>query len=139
MQAKMKLSEAIMLGRVLVNFTHHKWYSRDTNCGCLIGMGMAAVGVPEGVGLVTDEEVAAMWPWLRERREAPDGLEVGYYRTNYPNAAGIISDMAYLISQGEMTLEQAVEWIRQNEPQETLEDKREIVEQFCDQLVAEVA
>ena len=149
----MLLSDAIMLGSTHTTLDSTIWYSKENQCGCLIGMGLFGSGATKDVDdtEMDSEFVIRTFPWLGENRfEMPEQVRffkvkhgfdipcVGF-GSGFPEGAAIeiISGMARMIRNGEWTLEQAVDWIRQNEPAETPEEKREIVEAFCDNLVAQ--
>ena len=130
----MKLSEAILLGSTQLSLDPRFWLCNDG--GCLIGMG----GYAAGVRYIEDweerqssadeiEQIKAIWPWISEDRDVPQFLqELPRYSMVYPyffvdqrgrdKVKAIISSMACHIKVGHMTLEQAVDWIRENEPQE---------------------
>jgi hypothetical protein len=134
----MKLSEAIMLGSTQLRFEPKYWMCEDG--GCLLGLGGYALGVRYEADYnkrILDEhvdeigQITAIWPWINDKFEIPKFLKdlppyddthpFGYVTQNCQSpyfAKGIISIMAVQIKLGNMTLEQAVDWIRENEPQE---------------------
>jgi hypothetical protein len=129
----MKLSDAIVLGSTEINFKPHYWMCEDG--GCLLGMGGYAAGVRytplEKRGSFSDEieQITALWPWLATFFEMPQWLRdlpahgLPYYFNQHDparfwRAKVIISIMACHIKEGHMTMEQAINWIRENEPKE---------------------
>jgi hypothetical protein len=122
----------------MIQLDPSNWYVARQHCGCLIGMGIAASGVQFEVredadpqdGLST-EEILSVFPWLRT--EAPVekipkkifGPLAGWAGGSglYPNCfASIISVMAHMVYRRQMTLEEAVDWIRSVEPQDDQTD-----------------
>jgi hypothetical protein len=140
----MKLSEAIMLGTGTVEFDSCDWNH------CLIGVGLGALGVTKGCRI----ESVSRWPWLRKPFAVPRKIQETkvfgpfgdhdwFYRAK-TEALYIISAFATRIDAGVCTLEEAVAWIRENEPQETEVQPEvkseeptpaEAVEIFCESLV----
>lgn len=111
----MRLSDAVMLGQGLVKFNPIIFLS--DGCGCLSGAGYAAAtGKREG----DLYDILAKWPWLRQTFDTPTILFDGFHARDFPTDTGhgMITLFALYIQQGHNTLEQAVDWIRQNEPQE---------------------
>ena len=109
----MRLSDAVMLGQGLVKFKPENFLING--CGCLIGAGFAAVtGLQDG----DSSKMMEMWPWLEEQYDVPAIL--GNVRDCFSrdNAKGIIGLLAFSIQWGEVSLEQAVDWIRSVEPAE---------------------
>jgi hypothetical protein len=113
----MRLSEAIELGRVLINDPYPFDY-----CSCAIGMGVATVHgsqVCNGALAIARNE----WPWLEELRIAP--VEVknraaknGIYGLHELSARLIISHLYWAVWEGELALERLIRWVRENEPDE---------------------
>jgi hypothetical protein len=150
-EPQMLLSDAIMLGSTQTRLDSSIWYSKENQCGCLIGMGLFGSGATKYVDdMEMDTElVIRTFPWLGENRfEMPEQVRTFKVKHGFTipcvgfgsgfqegSAIEIISGMARMIKCGLWTLEQAVDWIRQNEPAETPEEKREVVNMFCDNLV----
>jgi hypothetical protein len=96
----MRLSEAIALGRVLIDKPQH-----NTFCKCAIGMGLAAIGHEfhirgeEGIG---SAYFAALdeWPWL------------------FGDCEMEISRRFVLVMKGDLTLEELIDFVRSVEPPE---------------------
>lgn len=105
----MKLSEAIMLGRNLIGLDSFTWYDREANRGCLLGMGMAALGRVEQSG---NTEMLERWPWLSQ---AVRGSENGPFQVD---GLSWVSGLARRVENGQISFEQAVDCIRQVEPDE---------------------
>ncbi len=126
----MKLSEAVLLGSTNLRLEPKVWQSPV--CACLIGMGLSAMGrEPREDQAGTRNDAIAMLPWLADGFAIPSILAgnhlVGYFTrisvwgVNKPgqlSAWQIISALAYEVKDGIITLEQAIDWIRENEPQE---------------------
>ena len=125
------LSEDVMLGSTMISLDPRDWWVDDT-CGCLIGMGMAARGLNDQSAASKEARYLAVvraYPWLAESLSVPKLLSEAKGRTaeeylamwawhGTAKVAAIISCMAYMVKEGSLTLEQAVDWIRANEPKE---------------------
>jgi hypothetical protein len=111
----MKLSDAMVLGSTQVKFDPTVWL--DNRCGCLIGMALYAIGYDVGSSIEAMEE----WPWLLEWRDGPfedDGVDLRFPMGRPP--CFIFSEMANRIAGGVMTFQQAVDWVKANEPEEAV-------------------
>jgi hypothetical protein len=133
----MKLSESVMLGSTQIKLSGDVYMGR--NCGCLLGMGMKAQGVDLlAAGFVTasdqENEIAQRYPWIMKLFTVPKTQRIvslpseatgvikrySFVRNNTEaKAKDIISLWAIMVAEGVATIEQAVDWIRENEPQET--------------------
>jgi hypothetical protein len=102
----MKLSEAMMLGYTMVKFDPRVYLIEG--CGCLSGAALAATGKEFGM----PDHILAEWPWLDVEFDHP--LAAGMRS----KALHIIDALAFAVERGEWTIEQAADWIRQNEPAE---------------------
>jgi len=105
-----RLSEAIMLGSTMgLKVQNTSWRS------CLIGIGISAIG-KDNIGNV---EALARYPWLNQSYEVPSIAASGWFAAGKPyQARSIITEMATKVELGEITIEQAVDWIRSVEPRE---------------------
>ena len=95
---RMKLSEAMMLGSVTCRMERGNWDS------CALGAAANAVGIPMGAGreaLIREE-----WPWLTEEH-TPNWWSL---------EAAITWRFDQAVCKGRMTLEQLIDWVRENEP-----------------------
>jgi hypothetical protein len=124
---QMRLSDAIALGRTLIGKTDPSSY-----CGCALAMALMAIGKEPMVAAIGDDSFAEMahdnwfeaamteWPWL-----VTEGLEVPKYLPAYAyehyNAEYIISDLFWKVDEGEISLDQLIDWVRSVEPQEETE------------------
>jgi hypothetical protein len=126
----MKLSDAIMLGRILIEYPDTGSY-----CGCAIGMGLAALGykydtktlLSRGANLNEVRSIIALqdavheWPWLNRlcRGEEPSWYTGHYGRHIYD----VISEgFLRLKTRQLISLETLVDWIRSVEPEESEND-----------------
>lgn len=106
----MKLSEAIMLGSTIPG---EPFDAMDWSC-CLLGLANRAVG--ETTNLLP-QHAEIRWPWMKKLFRSPAicdewvGVEV--------SITHILTGIALNIEAGGATLEQAVDWIRSVEPQDT--------------------
>jgi hypothetical protein len=135
----MKLSEAIALGRNNTKLNHTTWLSKNQECGCLLGIGFSATTRGHelaGIEYVGWDELDKQWPWISEFRQMPHSLLPRFFNIQDCSATDIISCLAEAVGCGHITFDQAIDWIRENEPQETQEEKREMVETFCADLVS---
>lgn len=108
--SKIKLSEAINLGRGLI-----KWNELVTLCdgeGCAMGMGLAAMGLTWG----SEYHLNQLWPWTRQYRSDEDKL--GFWWR--------ISTLFSNVCDGEITLDDLITWVRSVEPE------TEVVCSHCD-------
>lgn len=108
----MKLSEAIMLGQGLIEFTPSRFL--EHGCGCLIGAGYAASTGKRNAFL---KEIIDRWPWLDTQVEVPAKLRNQGHR-KFETAEFVISTFAFFVKDGSATLEEVVDWIRSVEPAE---------------------
>ena len=93
---RMKLSDAMMLGSVTCRMEPGNWNS------CALGAAANAVGIPRvGREALIREE----WPWLTEE-----------YTPNWSLEAEIAWRFDRVVCKGWMTLEQLIDWVRENEP-----------------------
>jgi hypothetical protein len=110
----MRLSDAIALGRVLINEP-----SPFNYCHCAIGMALASTLGCEVPDNNSAYRLAMLqWPWLMKKFEVPEFS--GFYFMPgllYP-AEAIISDGFFEVSAGRLTLERLIDWVRANEPTE---------------------
>src|SRR5271163_3896139 len=116
----MRLSDAINLGRVLINFTPDFWMSSDGTCGCAIGMAAASIGkrIDDMADLFED------FPILAHRLHPPKQF---WAHSKSIECWFIISRMAVAISRNEYTCEQLIDWVRQIEPVDQEEELRDNV------------
>ena len=98
----MRLSDAIVLGSALIRFEPSCFYVPRGNCGCIIGMGEAAMGAMSVLSY------KKLWPWLSKPMP---GKPLHSY-------AAEIGRRAYCVQEGTMTLEEVVDWVRSVEPAE---------------------
>ncbi len=119
----MKLSDAVVLGLGLVKFSPDCFLT--DGCGCLIGAGYAA-----DTGKLEEnyEKITLHWPWLLLRMPVPVSLGQNMYlvsgydsKTHSAPVVDIISAMATLIGRKEFSLDDAIAWIKANEPQDICE------------------
>jgi hypothetical protein len=103
----MKLSEAVLLGSTLVKLDPTIYLSNG--CGCLLGMAAAAMGKKWSLS----EDIYVLFPWLM------------YYPAVKLN---IELTLAPAISRGEVTIEQAVDYIRSVEPQDEAVEANAVTE-----------
>lgn len=115
---KLRLSDAILLGSTLIKLNAGIYLSDYDNCGCLIGMGVKAIG-KTGKDILRDGEfVLSDYPWLFKKFQVPDDM----HHKCYPIPGFmLIGLMARMIESGTYTFEQALDWIRANEPAEETE------------------
>lgn len=98
----MKFSEAIMLGSTVIKLNPYRWLMCGK--GCLCGMAyFAATGNKEG----DYAEIIAMWPWLSNDVK---------YKGQQESYISAVSRLAHDVDDREITLEQAVDWVRKHEP-----------------------
>jgi len=118
----MKLSEAIVLGSTQINFDpfvflfiNENGFNREpAPCGCLLGMAMYADGERQDGAI----SFHYRWPWLFRQFPVPEIVGEIYHDRNMASAEAIISTMAFKVKAETITFEQALQWIRDNEPQE---------------------
>lgn len=124
----MKLSDAIMLGITMYELKPAAWFCKDG--GCLCGIALLAVNEEAPINLAS-APILWEWPWLDKMFSVPplcvgpvtNALGDPYGWVSYrvggsERALAIISRMASQVKRGDITLEQAVDWIRSVEPQE---------------------
>jgi hypothetical protein len=152
----MKLSEAILLGSTQIRLDPLIWLSHPRefteNCGCVIGMGLSAIGydgthVDFGAWGSAElweplEEALRRWPWLSapvpEGDEIRKKLVLGYlemvrcvdecHQLRYLDA---ISCLAWELYTGRTTLEAVVDWVSAHEPEESAADEG-VRDESCD-------
>lgn len=107
-----KLSEAMMLGGTTFRMSNDSWNT------CLLGVSCRALGQENH----HNGEAMLRWPWLEQVFACP------FRGGDMFTARNILSYMAADVEHGCMTLEQAVEWVRQNEPAETIEPQELVPE-----------
>lgn len=117
----MRLSEAIALGRTLIQPVPGIILSRDKTAGCAIGMAIVAGG---GGGYSR----APMYPWASKESLVhcpvccrPHATYGCYYST----IAHIFDD--HVMTTGQWTLDQLIDWIRSVEPDEPVEASEFVV------------
>jgi len=119
----MKLSDAIVLGSTGVKLDPKNWLNIDplgNKCGCLIGMGLfAKLGDNAYMELsgTAPKAILQEWPWLGDYRDVPDASDLPS-AIKSERAIEIVSALARRLALGRVSFEEAVEWIRQNEPKE---------------------
>jgi hypothetical protein len=112
----MKLSDAVMLGFGMIKF-NPRVYLQD-GCGCFLGSGYFAVtGAKKTNPANPVGDILREWPWLEEIREMPDWF-LPHFKCRQIEAHRVISMMAFNMRDSQVTLEQAVDWIRSVEPAE---------------------
>lgn len=128
----MKFSEAVVLGSTMIRFSPWMFLDRGKTCGCLKGMAHRAISDNQ----YTPKLILETWPWLDSPVKSPAGcLFAAMYDDQ--SAYHLINFVALEIERGAITFGAAIDWIRANEPEETPEEKRAIVEQYCAQLVGQ--
>jgi hypothetical protein len=121
----MKFSDSVVLGLSIINFNPNIYL--NDGCGCLIG---AAYSADTGVRNEEYRQVVNRYPWLKQYFEIPEIVAQSRYRIpvfgeevskdkKQGSANYIISNFAAMIKDGAATLDQAIAWIKANEPQET--------------------
>ena len=117
----MRLSDAIALGRVLVEKPNHFNY-----CGCALGMGLSSTGNEPCLADVETDHGRSQasklwfdaqlkeWPWLGDFMLPPENLGYGWPMKVY----AIISYLFTNSQHGEGTLDQLIDWVRSVEPAE---------------------
>jgi hypothetical protein len=111
----MRLSDAIAMGRVLIQLDPGYFLNLDCTKGCAIGMGLAAVdGRATGANFSRMRE---LWPWLHEKRT--EALPIsGVKSSNGWLFKDEIGHYANLVFVGRMTLEELIDYVRSVEPAE---------------------
>jgi hypothetical protein len=107
----MKLSEAMMLGSLVIEFNPHLFLACGE--GCLRG---AAFYAATGKNFMCGHEDAEVWPWLATKMLPPPGTR--YSKDGPSEARHIINAIAWAVECGDWTIEQAVDWVRSVEPAE---------------------
>lgn len=122
----MRLSTAAALGRTLVKFDPMSFLDekKDGQCvGCVIGMGLAAVGFRQ---LNSIKQLWEVWPWLKEPcQQTPSWFSPSEVLGTdiYEHA---ISRGAHAVAMGRITLDTVIDYIRSVEPPES--DKQSATE-----------
>lgn len=108
----MKLSDAVVLGLSLVEFTPDCYL--NAGCGCLIGAGYAA-----STGKTSEyyRRVISEWPWLTQKFPVPNVIKK-YEAERDATADSIISSFAHLLAWKVVTLDECIQWIKANEPKD---------------------
>lgn len=111
----MKLSEAILLGRITI-----PQMRADDLTSCALGMASNAVGCVPIYSAIKDQ-----WPWLRMPIDVPCKHNV-----HIPNAMLLIAHLfdTHVMDEGDMTLEKLVDYVRSIEPAEEIDP--ELSEQY---------
>lgn len=111
----MKLSEAILLGRVTIPQMRAMALS-----SCALGMAANAVGCEHQYS-----SIEAQWPWLKKRVDAPCKHAV-----IIPKATLLIAHLfdTHVMDDCDMTFEQLVDYVRLIEPAEEIDP--ELAEQY---------
>jgi hypothetical protein len=118
----MKFSEAWVLGSTMIKFNAHLFLSCGK--GCLRGTAYFAATGKRVMGPGDD---IAVWPWLNNKFACPIPYPFSECLGTATEAAYIINGLAYAVERGEWTIEQALDWIRANEPSEPSEPVLEAV------------
>jgi hypothetical protein len=104
----MRLSTAMMLGGTVHTLNAACWDR------CLLGVSIKAVG---GADNWYNREAVERWPWITGVCQPPVHLLDCYTFYSCPTVVTtIISQLAVYVEDGAITLEQAVDWVRQIEP-----------------------
>lgn len=112
----MRLSDAIEMGRTLIELEPALYLDPECNRGCAIGMGLAAVdGKYSGRNM---ERMFELWPWLRfpvrERLKESESHAIENWSMEEE-----IGQLAWLVaSYKKITLDQLIDWVRSVEPGE---------------------
>ena len=93
--------------------TLYKLDDLDWRC-CLLGVSVQASGGDNFL----NREAALRWPWINGQFHVPDLLE---HHGICSSATDIISCLAIRVKRGQITFEQAVDWVRSVEPAEPAE------------------
>jgi hypothetical protein len=109
----MKFSDALVLGSTMIKFTPANFLC--CGHGCLRG---AAYFAATGKNEIPINGDSVIWPWLDNEVPCPPGLR---YCCSVGPAKYVINEIAYAVERGEWTIEQALDWIRANEPSEPSE------------------
>ncbi len=106
----MRLSEAILLGRV----TMHKTFPGHLD-GCALGMAANARGILRDYLTISTE-----WPWLNERRRPPCGCNLSANEGTFLTTTRCITHLfdSHVVRNFSWTFEQLVDWVRSVEPAE---------------------
>ena len=134
-ETKMRLSDAIALGRTLVTKPiAHYFYDPSTNCACARGMACLAVGATGGIGDVEK----TIWPWLANNIVDPCQCK-NYFSWRkesdvYGPVYSAINHLMYHVvgvRDGKpfpqtWTLDQLIDWVRSVEPNEETEAQEPI-------------
>lgn len=105
----MRLSEAIALGRVMVN----ELKAKDLH-GCALGMAANAVGISRCYCAIE-----AAWPWLKLPAPGPNCCN--HVPTTARDSMSYIWHLfdSHVMRLRDWTLDQLIDWVRANEPEET--------------------
>jgi hypothetical protein len=125
----MRLSEAIRLGALLI--TDKPAMADIRTCA----MGMANIAT-NGYAATCERDLSA-WDAFRKTFPWTDGASANcpLCGEKLKNQTVVYHCFDHHVCDGKMTIEQLADFISTIEPQETPEEKREIVENFCEQLV----
>src|SRR5258705_6677476 len=109
---RMKLSEAMALGRVLLK-PKAMFLTDGEGSGCALGMALTAIGVKIECPCSIDEPEGE-WPWLRKFCDCPCscGLPLSYTAA----ITHIFDDHVMKSSLEPWTLDQLIDWIKSVEP-----------------------
>lgn len=125
----MRLSDEIVLGSSLITLNPATWL--QDNCGCLIGMAAKSRGTTEFV----PSYIRSVYPWLEKEFPVPPDLRTRFCESQRTaQACSIISVYAWAVYMGDCTFENAIGWIRANEP----ESEERVAEQVAEQLAEPV-
>ena len=122
----MRLSEAVVLGLLEIQFTNGCWLleNSDGSCrGCLVGAAMVAVGLKSCAGRRTLDAFHETWPWTKEyldgRKDAVcPRCEISIRVIGIP---GLLTCCALHYQAGDLTADQIADAIRAIEPAEVEE------------------
>jgi len=106
----MKFSEHIVLGSTLVKFKSCVFLQEG--CGCLIGMAGASLGETDLGGRASADRITELFPWLTKMRV----VRCPVCSVTQYSYCESVSCVAYHVEVGEMTFEQALDYIRSIEP-----------------------
>src|ERR1700683_955652 len=139
----MRLSDAIMTGSVVIEKTD--W---TTYCCCTLAIALLGVWQKpcepvverethpfewdfefHHVSSIWKDAACREWPWIRKSFKIPQDLVGAVFTSNLYSifAIDIISVMFRRVADGKITLEQLVDWVRANEPEEVVNQLQEIV------------